>query len=306
MWTKFGAKYSAGWGAVVRQGGRLDLVHATALSGQRPVVHAFDSFRIETDEESALSRLAAARNMKRLRCVTLLDEGEYSLVQLDAAAVPAEERVEAMRWRLKDVVDFAVDDAALAIIDIPGDGVRQPGIFAVAAKAAVIGARMAAFRKAHVPLEAIDIPELAIRNVACLFEEANRGLAFLALTETGCMLVISFRGELILARRIDLTSATVAGADVERRQQLLERLALELQRTLDNFDRQYGYVSISRLVVASEHDAEGLVAALAQSLYLPVLAMDLAEVADFPDLPELRSVERQAQGLAALGAAFRT
>ena len=306
MWTKFGAKYSAGWGAVVRQGERLDLVHATALSGQRPIVHAFDSFRIETDEENALSRLAAARNMKRLRCVALLDEGEYSLVQLDAVAVPAAERVEATRWRLKDAVDFPVDDAALAVIDIPGDGARQPGIFAVAAKAAVIGARMAVFRRAHVPLEAIDIPELAIRNVACLFEESNRGLAFVALTETGCMLVISFRGELVLARRIDLTSVTVGAADAERRQQLQERLALDLQRTLDNFDRQYGYVSISRLLVASAHDTEGLVAVLAQNLYLPVQAMDLAEVADFPGLPELRSLERQAQGLAALGAALRT
>jgi MSHA biogenesis protein MshI len=79
-----------------------------------------------------------------------------------------------------------------------------------------------------------------------------------------------------------------------------------LQRTLDNFDRQYGYVSISRLIVASEHDTAGTVVALTQNLYLPVVAMDLAEVVDFPDLPDLKSVERQAQGLMALGAAFRT
>ncbi len=36
MWPKFGAKFSAGWGAVVRQGARLDLVHAVALAGKRP------------------------------------------------------------------------------------------------------------------------------------------------------------------------------------------------------------------------------------------------------------------------------
>ena len=87
---------------------------------------------------------------------------------------------------------------------------------------------------------------------------------------------------------------------------MLERLALELQRTLDNFDRQYGYVSISRLMLASEFDGRGVVAALADNLYLPVLAMDLADVIDFPAVPELKGLERQAQGLMAIGAALRT
>ncbi|WP_306603709.1 hypothetical protein [Azonexus sp.] len=306
MWSKFGAKFSAGWGAVVRQGGRLDLVHAVALAGQRPLIHVLDSFQIEVDEADALSRLAAARNLKRLRCTTLLDEGQYSLVQFEAPAGPAEERVEALRWRLKDSVDFAVDDAAVAIIDIPNDGARQANVFAVAAASSVVGARMGLFRESHLALEAIDIPELALRNVAALFEEDNRGLAFVSLTDAGCMLVITFRGELILSRRIDMTSGALAKADEERRAQLLERLALELQRTLDNFDRQYGYVSISRLILACEHDAQGTVTALAQNLYLPLVAMDLAEVADFPDLPDLKSLERQAQGLLAVGAAFRT
>ncbi len=306
MRSLFGAKKVAGWGAVVRQGSRLDLVHASVSAGQRPVVHAFDSFRIETGEADALARLAAARNLKRQRCVTLLDEGQYSVVQLETPAVPVEERVEALRWRLKDAVDFPVEGAALAVLDIPADGVRQPGVLAVAAAATVIGERMALFQKAGVDLEAIDIPELAVRNVAVLFEEANRGLAFVALTDGGCLLVISFRGELVLARRIDLTSGALARADAERRQQLLERLALELQRTLDNFDRQYGYVSISRLILASEFDVPGVVAALAESLYLPVLAMDLAAVADFAGVPELQGLERQAQGLMAIGAAFRS
>lgn len=306
MRSLFGAKYAAGWGGVVRQGNRLDLVHATVVAGQRPVVQAFDSFQIESGEADALARLATARNLKRLRCVTLLDEGQYSLVQLEAPPVPLEERAEALRWRLKDAVDFPVEGAALAVLDIPADGVRQPGVLAVAAPASVIGERMAVFRQAGVTLEAIDIPELAVRNVAALFEENNRGLAFVSLTEGGCLLVISFRGELVLARRIDLTAGALAKADAERRQQLQERLALELQRTLDNFDRQYGYVSISRLILASEFDVAGVVAALAESLYLPVLAMNLAEVADFPALPELQGLERQAQGLMAIGAAFRS
>lgn len=306
MWPKFAAKYDEGWLAVVRQGDRLDLAHVICAVGKRPEVRLCDSFRIEKDEADALSRLAQSRNLKRYRCATLLAESDYRVVQVEAPNVPAEERVQATRWLLKDQLDFPVASAALAVADIPTEGNRQANVFAVAAPAEVIGARMALFGDAKVALEAIDIPEMAVRNVAVLFEEENRGLAFLALIEGNGLLIITYRGELYLSRRIDLSSAALAQASEEKRGQMLERLALELQRTLDNFDRQYGFISVSRLLVASDYDCTGTTAALADNLYLPVQAVDLAPVADFNGLPELASLERQAQGLLAIGAALRT
>ncbi|WP_265948447.1 hypothetical protein [Dechloromonas sp. A34] len=292
--------------AVVRQGDRLDLAHVIRAVGKSPEIRLCDSFRIEKDEADALSRLAQSRSLKRYRCASLLDERDYRIVQVEAPNVPAAERLQATRWRLKDQLDFAAESAALAVAEIPTEGNRQANVFAVAAPAEVIGERMALFQEAKVPLEAIDIPEMAVRNVAALFEEENRGLAFLALSEGNGLLTITYRGELYLSRRIELSSAVLAGADDEKRGQLLERLALELQRTLDNFDRQYGFISVSRLLVASDHDCVGMVAALAGNLYLPVQAVDLAPVLDFTALPELRSLERQGQSLLAIGAALRT
>ncbi|HEX6735647.1 MAG TPA: hypothetical protein VF096_12620 [Azonexus sp.] len=291
--------------AVVRRRARLDLAHVIHGSGQRPRIEALDSFASD-GEDDALSRLAQARGLKKFRCVTLLGESDYRISQLEAPGVPAEERAQALRWRLKDVVDFPVEDAALDVVDIPTEGGRQPLVLAVAAPRAAVGERMAGFHQARLRLEAIDIPEMAVRNVAALFEETNRGLAFLLLNDEESLFVITFRGELCLSRRIDMTALALAPDDAERRRQARERLALELQRTLDNFDRQFGFVSVSRLVVASERDSEGLTADLRENLYLPVLAMDLAEVADFTALPELRQAERQAQGLLAIGAALRS
>src|SRR5574343_430107 len=277
MWPNFGVKFAEGWMSLARHGDRIDLAHVIRRPGKPPEITRCESFRIEKGEADALSRLAQNRGLKRHRCVDVLGENQYRLLQVDAPAVPPEERVQALRWRLKDAVDFPVEDAAIAVAEIPTEGGRQAGIFAVVAPSAVVGEQMALFHAAQIPLEAIDIPEMAVRNVATLFEEANRGLAFLALTE----------------------------ADPERRGQMLERLALELQRTLDNFDRQYGFISVSRLMVASEFDCAGTVAALVENLYLPVLLADLAMVADFAALPELRSAERQAQSLVAIGAALR-
>jgi len=306
MWPKFGVKFEGGWMAVVRRGGRLDLAHVISSPGGRPEILGFDSFKLEGDEADALTRLAQGKALKRYRCSTLLAENDYRMVQLEAPTVPLEERVQALRWRLKDMVDFPVETAALGVTDIPTQAGRQANVFVVAAASEVIGRRMAVFDRAKANLEAIDIPEMAVRNIAALFEEPNRGLAFLALSEGDSLLTITYQGELCLSRRIEMSAEALAQDDPERRQQMQERLALELQRTLDNFDRQYSYISVSRLVVATERDSAGLVAGLKENLYVPVLAMDLAEVADFAAVPELRQLERQAQGLFAIGAALRS
>lgn len=306
MWPRLGAKFEDGWMAVVRRGTRLDLAHVIHSPGQRPQIKGLDSFGIDSDEADALARLAQGKGLKRFRCTTLLGEAEYRVAQLDAPSVPDDERLQALRWRMKDAVDFPVESAALAVADIPSQPGRQAAVFAIAAAQAVVAERMAGFAQAKIPLEAIDIPEMAVRNVAALFEEANRGLAFLAMSRGDSLLTISYQGELCLSRRIDMSPDALVQEEPERRRLAQERLALELQRTLDNFDRQYGFISVSRLIVASEADCAALVAALADNLYVPVQAMDLAQVADFPDLPELRQIERQAQGLLAIGAALRS
>jgi MSHA biogenesis protein MshI len=305
MWSNFGVKRAEGWMSVVRVGDRIDLAHVILPVGKTPEIRLCESFRVEGSDHDALARLAQGKGLKRYRCTALLGESQYRMAQLESPAVPAEERVQALRWRLKDMVDFPVDGAAIAVADIPTEGARQANVFAIIAPKSVIAEKMARFHEARVPLEAIDIPEMAVRNVAALFEEPNRGLAFLHMQAGESLLTITFGGELYLSRRIEVSAQSLADADAERRQQMLERLALELQRTLDNFDRQYGFISVSRLLVCSEFDTDGTVAALAQNLYLPVQPADLANVAEFNGVPELRTSERQAQSLLAIGAALR-
>lgn len=304
---KVGAK-EKGWVALVPQGGRLDLAHVVRDPSARPEIRRLESFRIENGEADALQRLRTSHKLKSCRCTTVLGAGQYQFLQLEEPTVPAEERRQALRWRLKDIVDFPVDNASIDVLDIPAEGQaagRPGGVFVAAAAGDVIAARMAVFAGAKLDLEAIDLPELAQRNVAALFEEANRGLAFLALDDQGGLLTFTYRGELYACRHIDVSASQLAQADPERRQQLLERLALELQRSLDTFDRQFGFISVARLMVACAPAVDDLAAGLAANLYLPVHAMDLSEVAEFPALPELRNPARQAQCLTAIGAALR-
>jgi len=256
-----------------------------------------------------LQRLRVARRLASYACTTLMPNGEYNLTQLDAPTVPKEERKEALRWALKEAVSYPLESASVDVLDIPSDGLpagRSAGVLVVSAGEQAVRARVAAFESAKIRLDAVDVPELAQRNVAALLEDENRGLAFLRIDETGMMLTLTFHGELIAVRRGDVNAVQLNGSDADQRARVKERLILELQRSLDNFDRQYSHIPISKVVVATYPLVEDLVSELGESTYVPVREMDLATVMDFPTVPELKDPQCQAKYLLAIGAALRT
>ena len=295
--------------AVVPRGARLDLAHVVRRRDALPLLKQMESFDASQGWATALKALAGSRPLRKFHTTTLLGNGQYYVSQFETPAVPAEERADALRWRFKDMVDFAVDSASIGVLDIPTDAAsgRQAMVYAVAAGMPVVGEVMKSFDDAKVPLEAIDVPELAQRNVAALFEQENRGLAFLCLDEEGGLLTVTYGGELYAVRRIDVSAAQISAADPDRRTALLERVMLELQRTLDNFDRQYSFISVAALMVAACPTIDDLLPYLSENLYVPVRQAELETVLDLSATPELiGNAPLQARYLPAIGAALRS
>jgi MSHA biogenesis protein MshI len=201
-----------------------------------------------------------------------------------------------------------VDDATLDVLDIPSDRnapTKTHSMYAIAAPNRVIQERQALFREAKIPLSVIDIPEMAQRNIAALLEPEQRGLALLSFGSDGGLLTITYAGELYFSRRIDLGQEQLAEADELQRTANFDRITLEMQRSLDHFDRQFHFIALAKLVIAPMADGEGLREYLAASLYLPVESLNLAEVFDITAVPELNRSEYQALCFTALGAALR-
>jgi len=306
-WFNKGKK-EAGWLALGFYSDHVDLVHVKRTPNGRPEITLCDSYRKEGSDVDTLSRLRAEIKLDRFHCTTLLTSDEYQLHQLDAPNVPAAELKAAMRWRLKDVIDYPLEAATIDVLDIPSDrnaAARNHQAYAIAARNSVIEARVKPFNDAEVPLEAIDIPDLAQRNISVLFESGGRGIAMLAFNQGVGLLTFTSGGELYQLRRIDITLTQLMEAGDEQRTQLFERVALELQRSLDHFDRQYSNVPIAKLLLAPLPQDIGLQQYLAPNISVPVETIDLAAALDFPAIPELKHPERQAQCLLTIGAALR-
>ncbi|TWI69442.1 MSHA biogenesis protein MshI [Pseudoduganella lurida] len=305
FWRK--GKKKAGWLALAP--GAAGVCAAVVQRGPeaKPVVLAAAFLPgTRADLAAVLARAGRELEADTRHCSSLLEAGEYQLLSVEAPNVPAAELKTAVGWRLKDMIDFPVMDATVDVLDIPvapNGPAHNHQVFAVAARNSLIEAHQGLYTTAKVPLDAIDIPETAQRNISALLEPQGRGLAMLAFDERGGLLTVTCGGELYLARRMDIALAQVEGP-AEARQALYDRIALELQRSLDNFERQFSYVAVSKLVVAPT-GSSSLYDFLSANLYLPVELLDLASVLDLDAVPALREAAQQARFFTVLGGALR-
>lgn len=301
-------KKRPGWLAVNLRAEQVDLVHVARGAAGRPVVTLCDSYRREGSAADTLARLRKEFKLDSYHCTTLLKFADYQLHSLDAPNVPAAELKNAVRWRLKDILDYPLDQATVDVLDVPVDKAgpaRNHSVYAVTARNAAIEKVVKPFNDSKLPLQVIDIPALAQRNIATLYETEGRGVAMLGFYDECGKLTFSGGGELYLTRRIEISLGQLIEATAERRNELFERIALELQRSLDGFDRQYNYVPIAKVLLAPMEQDIGLQQYLASNIYVPIETIDLATVLDFPAVPELKHPARQSQCLRMIGAALR-
>jgi len=300
------AKKKDGWLAIAIQADGLAVASVKQAEG-KPFVR-FAHFLPGAPDAAVLEKAGREGHASSFRCATLLGGGEYQLFSVEAPNVPKAEMRTAIGWRLKDILDYPVLEATVDVLDIPVDANAQAraqqSVFAVAARNSVIQPRQKLFTDAKLDLRVIDIPEMAQRNVSAMLEPEGRGLAMLSFADDGGLLTVSYRGELYLSRRFDVTLAQLLEPDYDRKHASFDRITLELQRSLDHFERQFSFISVSKLVLAPSM-VEGLEEYLSSNLYMPVESLDLATLFDLQRSPELADKAQQQRFFLVLGAALR-
>ena len=305
----FTPKLRPGWLAIELRPDHLRLVHIVRENAQRPRLTLRRRVARVGDDAEDLTRLRRSMGLQSYRCTTSPGDGSYQIVQANAPQVSGAEMAAALRWSVKDALDFPVDDAVIATLLVPADGApagRAPTVLAVAARRDRVAARVRNFQRSGLPLQVIDLAETAQRNLAALFETVDRGLAFLSFTDKGGLLTFTRNGELYALRHIDVgAAALVDGGSADARNQQFERITLELQRSLDNFDRMFSRLALEKVLLAPHDGCEALLAHLRENLSLPVEGIDLSSVLDLGDEPGMSGAAEQAEWLHPVGLALR-
>lgn len=227
---------------------------------------------------------------------------------VEAPAVQAAELRAAVRWRVKDMIDFRLDDASIDVLDVPQPtpaGQRARSVYAVAARNETIRTTIERFERAGFPLQVIDIPETAQRNIGARLESEQRAVLTLSFDPHGGLITVNHGGELYLSRRLEITDAQLADASDEARARIFDRVLVEVQRSLDHCERSYSFFSLGRLVLGPPADQAGLREHLAANLYLPVEALVLEQLIRLPPAAGAWGAKEQAKWLKSIGAGLR-
>jgi MSHA biogenesis protein MshI len=299
--------FQPGWVAIAPLGDSVCVASVVCQAGQRPAL-LWACRAPWGDTTQSLRALRRGRSLAGRRTVALLQRADYQLLAMDAPDVPREEWRDAVRWRLKDMVDFAVDTAAVQVLEVPSGPTqrRAPSLLAVAAPHTSLLPLAEAATDAGQPWQAIDIPETALRNLAALAEEPGRGQALLHVDAQHSSLVVTWQGELLLSRHIDVGLPQLTHADADTRQQAYERASLELQRTLDSVERQFSDVGLASVMVAPGAVLADFIAYAGDLVYAPVRAFEPQRWIDCSAVPELADDTELAAYLPAIGAALRS
>ncbi len=282
--------------------------HPIKSHEDKPAVVFGGTWQTNLKNNTATKNLIADLGLARQHCSLLLAQGEYKLVHLEKPNVPANELIQALSWKLKDMIDYPIEQATIEVINIPADPNnknRQSYVYAIAAKNELLSDYIQRFIDSGASLEVIDIPELAQRNIAAYLEQENRGLAMLSINNAGGLLTFTSGGELYHARHIDIDTTHLQSEDSERKSKVFERLSLEIQRSLDSFEREFTYITTNCLVLAPFAGREDCYDYLKSYLNIQIDRLDLNDVFEFEDKFELGDLTMQANLLPVLGAALR-
>lgn len=255
-------------------------------------------------DAETLERLIRQNKTGRSAVHSVLPLGTYQLLLVDMPKVPANEIKHAVRWQIKDLIDFHIDDAVIDVFDAPpsGAGGAQEQVYVVVTRSSQIQQISEIVQQQGLSLEVIDIPELALRNIASRLPDQDQGIALMYLEVDRGVIALCRDNTLYLARTIELGHASLLNADPDQRAMVVSSLALEVQRTMDYYDRYYQQAPINQLYIApTAVEAPGLVKELHSQVGLncQMIGPDLL----FPDVDIDPGV--WAHAFLAVGAALR-
>jgi MSHA biogenesis protein MshI len=270
--------------------------------------------------------------------IALLDPMDYQILKVDTPNVPPEELKAAARWQIKEMVDVDVAALTLDVMHVGGD-VERPGtpgtrqLFVVAARSSAIKELVTDAEPFGGEIGIVDIWETSLRNLltrqARRDDLATRACAAVHIDERHCLLVVCAGDELFYTRRLEGDPSLLARArgmpveaptaeaplgfeyqpggtfDAGATQE--SPLVIELQRSIDVWERSWPDLPLTRLyVLTAAHGAE-LAALIQRELGQRSMALDplAAFAADAPP-PEGDATQALAACLPLLGAALRT
>lgn len=198
------------------------------------------------DVQFLLEEIVERRGLKGVRTTWILRPEQYQLLQIEALPVAPTEFQAAVRWKIKNLLHFPIEDALIDSFPMPPG--KQPTsmnlIMLVVARQSVIQPIATQIRASGLKLSTIDIQELSFRNLTALYEKDEKSSALIFLRNDKTLLIVTHQQKLYFSRYLDLNLEAIRSALKNNDGQasvdaLVNTAALDIQRSFDYYQSQW-------------------------------------------------------------------
>lgn len=245
----------------------------------------------DTEKQAALQLFVDKHHLENTACHTIIELQDYKVTLLDSPPVSEAELTSSVRWMLKDVINYPLDEACVEVFHIPLPRARDNMklIYAVVAPLKSMIAVESFIKSSGLHLYSLGIPELALRNALWFFGEITAGSLLIYLHKNLGKLILIDDKAIHMVRNIDL------------RDNAAETLILEIQRYLDYSNTLFRQNLCTKFLITPNSLSTEIASQLKTAL--DTETVEIPFVKFFPkgnDTPK----DQQAPLLVALGAAL--
>lgn len=198
----------------------------------------FHSAQFFNDPSAATIRQALEKDVDRLNilaqdCHLILLPEQYQLILMDALNVPDAEMAKALRWNLKGLSDYDLDDVALDFCLVPYHGEGEPKAFVSLTPQTALNEKCALLESVFLNVKTVTIADMVLRNILPLMDgrdpvEQAGPIIILSLCKTVRKLHIVYNGLFYLIRELTHVHMGIGQEPPE-----LSNLAFEIGRSID-------------------------------------------------------------------------
>jgi MSHA biogenesis protein MshI len=206
-------------------------------------------------QKMALKMLVDSYACVGVDCIAVPSSEFINIVHIERPEVDDKDLVGAIRWQLRDHIDYDPQDAIIDYFNMPGQSHEiSRSIYAVAANYETIESQATIIKAAGLKLKKIDITELALKNFAMQISDSENGIAIVHFFGKTGLLQIIHQQTLFLTRQINIGldsfhfSAEEFDIDVQKTR-MMDRLVLEIQRSLDFYESHFKKPHVKNIAI---------------------------------------------------------
>lgn len=230
------------------------------------------------DIQFALQEFVERYELVGYQCDWVLYPGQYQLITTDNIEVPENEVAQAIKWRIKGLIEYPIDDVTIDACVIPPHGMsgQRKKVFVVAAQTSWLLKVLQCFERSYLKVNKIVNADIAIRNLILTYDTGEAPYVCLYLDASVCKIIIYFAGDFYLIRQLVLDYA-----NMESSHQIYQNIILELQRSFDYCVSQLKLKSpIKLLVTPKVKFYKALMSQLKDEMSVPIEPIDLNDFAE--------------------------